>query len=159
MYTKHCTNDHLVISRFKRRTCRGRIAATPAGLMMEVRSLHDHEASQARVEFAHVRERMKEMAQSSAFASAGQICHASIGSCSDEVLVILPKFHVVGFECPTSNGLWYGDSEGRQHHIWWTDPSKASQDGKLFYTFFLHVRLTDCTHCAWIKLSLYNHCL
>ncbi len=64
---------------------------TPAGLVIEVRSLQVHEASQARVELAKVRERMKEMAQSSAFASAGQIFHASIGSCSNEVLAILPK--------------------------------------------------------------------
>ncbi len=91
LYNKHCTNDHLVIWRFKRRTCRGRIAATPAGLVTEVRSLHDHEASQARVELAQVRERMNVSAQSSAFASAGQIFHASITSCSNEVLAILPK--------------------------------------------------------------------
>ncbi len=37
------------------------------GLVIEVRPLHDHEASQARVELAQVRERMKEMAQSSDF--------------------------------------------------------------------------------------------
>ncbi len=85
LYTKHCTNDHLVIWRCKRRTCRGRIAATPAGLVIEVRSLHDHEASQTRVDRAQVREMMKESAQSSAFASAGQIFHASIASCSNEV--------------------------------------------------------------------------
>ncbi len=95
LYTKHCTNEHLVIWRCKRRTCRRRIAATPAVLVTEVRSLHDHEASQARVELAQVRERMKELAQSSAFASAGQIFHASIGSFSNEVLAILPKESVI----------------------------------------------------------------
>ncbi len=47
------------------------------GLVIEVRSLPDHEPSQARVELAQVRERIKEMAQSSDFASAGQIFHAS----------------------------------------------------------------------------------
>ncbi len=95
LYTKHCTNDNLVIWRCKRRTCRGRITGTPAGLVTEVRSLHDHEASQARVELAQVRERMKELAQSSAFASVGQIFHASIASCSNEALAILPKESVI----------------------------------------------------------------
>ncbi len=77
------------------RLCRGRIAATPAGLVTEVRSLHDHEASQARIELAQVRERMMESAQSLAFASAGQIFHTSIASCSNEVLAILPKESVI----------------------------------------------------------------
>ncbi len=35
------------------------------------------------------------MVRSSAFASAGQIFHASIGSCSNEVLAILPKESVI----------------------------------------------------------------
>ncbi len=63
--------------------------------MTEVRSLHDHEASQARVELAQVRDRLNESAQSSAFASAGQIFHASIASCLNEVLAILPKESVI----------------------------------------------------------------
>ncbi len=25
--------------------------------------------------------------------------------------------------------------------------------------YFLHLRLTNSTHCAWIKISLYSHCL
>ncbi len=87
LYTKHSTIGHLVIWRCKRRTCRGRIAATPTGLVTEMRSLHDHEASQARVELAQARERMKESAQSSAFANAGQIFHAS--------MAILPKESVI----------------------------------------------------------------
>ncbi len=95
LYTKHCTNDHLVIWRCKRRICRGRIAATPAGLVTEVPSLHYHEASQARVGLAQVRKRMKELAQSSVFATAGQIFHASIGSCSNEVLAIRQKESVI----------------------------------------------------------------
>ncbi len=59
------------------------------------RSLHDHEASQVRVELVQVRERMMESAQSSAFSSADQIFHASIASCSNEVLAILPKESVI----------------------------------------------------------------
>ncbi len=42
LYTKHRTNDHLVIWRYTRRTCRVGMAATPAGLVIEVRSLHNH---------------------------------------------------------------------------------------------------------------------
>ncbi len=38
---------------------------------------------------------MKESAQSSAFSTAGQIFHASIGSCSNEVLATLPKESVI----------------------------------------------------------------
>ncbi len=64
---------------------------TPVEWVIKVRSPHNHEASQARVELAQVRERMKESAQSSAFASAGQIFHAPIACCSNEVLAILPK--------------------------------------------------------------------
>ncbi len=83
------------IWRCKGRTCRGRIAATPAEFVTEVRSLNDHEASHARVELAQVRERMNELA------TAGQIFNASIVSCSNEVLAILPKESVT--KCTINN--------------------------------------------------------
>ncbi len=105
LYTKHCTNDQLVIWRCKRRSCRLRIEATPAGLVIDVRSLHDHEASEARVELAQVRERMKEMAQSSAFAGTGHISYASIGSCSNKVQTILPKESTIKHEIKNHKAL------------------------------------------------------
>ncbi len=42
-------------------TCRVRIADTPALLVIEERPLHDYVVSQARVELAQVRERVKQM--------------------------------------------------------------------------------------------------
>ncbi len=54
LYTKHRANDHLVIWRCTCRTCRGRVAATAAGLLIEIRSINDHEVSQARVELGKV---------------------------------------------------------------------------------------------------------
>ncbi len=48
---------------------------------------------------------MKELAQSSAFATAGQIFHASIGSCSNEVLAILAKESVIKRSINNHNAL------------------------------------------------------
>ncbi len=64
MYMKHRAHDYVVIWRWTRKRCRGRVVAASSGLVVEERMPHDNEASYARVNLTRVRGQMKDMAQS-----------------------------------------------------------------------------------------------
>ncbi len=70
VYMKHRAHNFLVIWRRTRKSCRGRVVATPSGLVVEERMPHGHEASQLREEHSRVRAQMK------GIATTGQIYHA-----------------------------------------------------------------------------------